>query len=600
MPEVGVSLALRRKNDLLTGRGKTKRRKGTQTRVKTRPVVKRQANSSLQLFLEGSVLYASCLVVPSLVRTVSGIANALFRDNRFLHQATAQVCSLPGLSNFQWCQNVLLGLDGSEISSTYLSAAIAPDAGISDVAIVVFLSLSMAVIRLGLVHIFVPGLDQPKRMKALVRCRSIHLLSSQYSGNGTPRPVKHHAVANARLEDLPPIPSLPGHDTEAFDMNPADDTSDDSNRGIAPRNLFCSRAALDAPPDSQGRITESDQEFDDNVDEHSVHLDLDVDPPPAVSSGLISSSSAVSLQALLEQAAPMTPRRRESVNQEDIAIFTSPKFATALFRFLYCSVSCTIALVYFLDADFWPPAVGGNGDTKNCWDLSSVGASVMESDFDHHNTVLRRFFLLQASYHFHSGAFHLFTALLLWFVSSSSKNREEEGAKFFGFIPSGMITVGNVITLFQHCFAVGLIVFLYLFSSLRRLGAIGIFSFDASSWSLHLLQLSINDSSMRLDPHWILNLRRVVVIPFFCYTRFYIFPFVIGYSALEESQDWLRQLENMLVPGVARYIHGAFVICFCLVMIINVIYFRRLMNHPHVLEALKRSRQNQPQPMQRH
>jgi hypothetical protein len=202
--------------------------------------------------------------------------------------------------------------------------------------------------------------------------------------------------------------------------------------------------------------------------------------------------------------------------------------------------------------------------------------------------------LLQASYHFQSGAFHLFTALLLWFVTSSSKNKEEESSKFFGFIPSGMITVGNIITLFQHCFAVGLITFIYLFSSLRRLGAIGIFSFDASSWSLHLLQLTINDSSQRVTPSWIRNLHRAVVIPLFCFTRFYIFPFVIGYSALEESQDWLRQLENMLVPGIAKYIHGVFVVCFCLVMIMNIIYFQRLVNHPHVSEALQRSRQDQP------
>jgi fumarate reductase subunit C len=593
MTEVGVSLALRRKNNLLTGAGKTKRRKGNQPKGQTKVSVKRQPNASLQLFLEGSVLYALCLVLPSITGAIAGIIQSFLEENRFLREATAQVCSLPGLSSFQWCQKILLGSDGSESTSTSMYAAIAPDAGISDVAIVAFLSLSMAIIRLGLVHLLVPGYDQPKRMRALVRCKSIHLLSSQYSGNGTPRPVKKDAVTNADFEIGPPIPTLPGLDINE-DKN-VGDALDFSSEGILPKSLFPSKN--NASHDDQAWITETDEcdeGWDVRPDEHDAELDMEVDLPPAVSSGLISSSSAVSFQALLEQAGTMSPRRRESVTQEDIAIFTSPKFATAVFRFFYCSVSCTIALFFFLDADFWPPAVGGSGNTKNCWDLSSVGAKIMESDFDQHNTVLRRFFLLQASYHFHSAAFHLFTALLLWFVTSSSKNKEEESSKFFGFIPSGMITVGNIITLLQHCFAVGLITFIYLFSSLRRLGAIGIFSFDASSWSLHLLQLSINDSSRRVTPCWIRNLRRSVVIPFFCYSRFYMFPFVIGYSALEESQDWLRQLENMLVPGIARYIHGVFVVCFCLVMIMNIIYFQRLVNHPHVSEALQRSRQDQP------
>jgi hypothetical protein len=253
-----------------------------------------------------------------------------------------------------------------------------------------------------------------------------------------------------------------------------------------------------------------------------------------------------------------------------------------------------IALVYFLDADFWPPAVGGRGSTKNCWDLSSVGAAVMDSDFDQRNTVLRRYFLVQASYHFHSGAFHVLAALLLWFVSSSSKNKEKTRPKFLGFIPAGMLTIQNVQSLFQHCFAVGLIAGTYLFSSLRRLGAIGMFAFDLSSLFLHLLQLCINAPlrSHRVSPSWTRILYRGLVVPAFCYSRFYVFPFVIAYSALEESQDWLRQLENMLVPGSAKIIHGVFVVSFCLLMVMNFVYVRRLIYHPHVGEALNRSKRD--------
>jgi hypothetical protein len=155
-----------------------------------------------------------------------------------------------------------------------------------------------------------------------------------------------------------------------------------------------------------------------------------------------------------------------------------------------------------------------------------------------------------------------------------------------------MWTIQNAQSLFQHLFAVGLIAGTYLFSSMRRLGAIGMFAFDISSWFLHLLQLCINApyGSRRLSPSWIRFLHRGLVIPAFCYCRFYVFPFVIYYSALEESQDWLRQLENMLVPGSAKYIHGMFVVSFCLLLVMNFVYVRRLMYHPHVSDILNRSK----------
>ena len=561
MTEVGVSLALRQKKNLLDKRLKRKERPEQQEVLPRKKIVSTKLlnskevtqNSSFQIFIEGAALYTLCLILPNLFGLLTGFIN------KFLEHHSQQ---------------------------NYFSGAIAPDAGISDVAIVGFLSLSMAIIRLMLVHFLVPGYDQPHRMKAFVRCKSVHLLSSHYTGNGTPK-INKRKVA-VQMNDtvdaaalLPPLPFLPNSDVN----------DDHSHRRLE----FKSKSSLSHNPD-----------LNHNMNDEDDNEDLFV-----VSSGLISSSSAVSLQALLQHSTPMleaqiTPRRRkkESISHKEeeqqqsqpdaveIGIFTAPKFATAVFRLFYSTLSCTIALYYFLDANFWPPAVGGKGNSKNCWDLSSVGATeFLDSDFDQHNTALRRYFLLQASYHFHSGAFHIFTALLLWFVSSSSSskqqpNKEDTSRFVFGFVPAGMITINNIKTLFQHCFAVCLITFIYLFSSLRRLGTIAMFSFDFSSWSLHLLQLCINDSSKRASPRSIRLLHKLVVIPLFCYSRFYIFPFVIGYSALEESQDWLKQLENMLVPGVARSVDGVFVISFCLIMIMNLVYFQRLLNHPHVSQSL--------------
>jgi len=385
---------------------------------------------------------------------------------------------------------------------------------------------------------------------------------------------------------------------------------------------FTSPTSLDFDDEIEtpSRIMTDELGFYKQEEDHSIPIEIEENwpskenlneddecqiPAPAVSSGLLTSGSAQNLQALLEQAAPTTSSfvlQRESLpnstkTETTERIYAAPKCATAVFRLIFCLVSCLIGFRYFWAADFWPPAVGGTGNTKNCWDLSSVGVTLMhtdfdivDSDFDSYNPVLRRYYLIQASYHFHSAAFHILTSILLWFVSKSSKRKESSTPKFLGFIEIGFFTLYNVRIFFQHIFSLVLILGTYLFSSTRRLGAIAMFSFDASSLFLHLLQLGINAPRKRTG--WsrkllILVLYRFLVVPAFCYARFYVFPFVVGYSAMEESQDWLQQLENMLMPGTAKFIHGFFVIAFLLFMGMNIVYFWRLLNHPHVIDALK-------------
>jgi len=496
------------------------------------------------------------------------------------------------LSGLQWC------LRNTQKPNSM--SVLAPDAGISDVAIVVTLCLFMAVIRLTLVHVLVPNYNQPKRLEALVRCKSIHLLSSSYPGSVTPQSsVKRKTMNLDQAGMLLAIPKLQNNQSQT-------PVTDDAEGPLKPKRLFGDSSGQEGflLYNSGHEATQPEEENDFDLgtgldvdapkpDPRHLEGEDDISTAPAVSSGLLTSSSALSFQALLHQAAHMTPvPRRDSLTHHGPSedpperIFAAPKYATACFRMLFCSASCIIALIYFKNADFWPPAVGGHGSTKNCWDLSSVGSAVMDSDFDHHNTVLRRYYLVQLSYHFHSGAFHILAALLLWFVSSKNTGRPQ--IKHFGFIPTGLWTIHNLQSLSQHCFAVGMMTFTYLFSSLRRLGVIAMFAFDLSSFFLHLLQMSINVPSgrRRISPFWINILHRAFVIPVFCYCRFYIFPFVIGYSALEESQDWLRQLENMSVPGTARYIHGIFVVSFCLLMVMTMVYARRLFYHPHVKDTV--------------
>eukprot|EP00934_Nitzschia_sp_Nitz4_P008801 Nitzschia sp. Nitz4//scaffold322_size40381//6952//8364//NITZ4_007555-RA/size40381-processed-gene-0.11-mRNA-1//1//CDS//3329547812//8791//frame0 len=458
-----------------------------------------------------------------------------------LFQMAVKACAFSWLAPLPWCQRHSQSHDTPSV--------MALDAEVSDVAIVVGLSLALAVVRLTLVHFLVPNYKDPKRLAALLRCKSIHFLSDSYDKTSAPVAVVRHPS----VPQIPPTPTSPGG----------------SLRSASEREHE-THIAVDSPDDGYCLVLGIPSEALAEEDEHDVRLDHedDVSTAPLVSAGLITSSSALSLQNLLVQA---TSPRSILPEDDDERLLDAPKYATACFRMLFCSLSTLIALLYFQSADFWPPATGGHGTTKNCWDLSSVGAMAVDADFDHRNTVLRYFYLLQLSYHFHSGAFHIVARLMLWFVSPAATPMRWS-------IPTSLL---------PHCFSVGILTATYFFSSLRRLGVIAIFAFDASSWCLHVLQMCIH--SNRCTPSLIRYLHISVVIPAFVYSRFYIFPLVIGYSALEESQDWLRQLENMWVPGTAKYLHGCFVVSFCLWMLLNVAYVWRLLQHVHVWDTLGRS-----------
>jgi hypothetical protein len=57
-----------------------------------------------------------------------------------------------------------------------------------------------------------------------------------------------------------------------------------------------------------------------------------------------------------------------------LRLFAAPRYATAIFRLVFCSLSCLWALSHFRKASYWPLWVGGsfNGHTKYCWDLSGT------------------------------------------------------------------------------------------------------------------------------------------------------------------------------------------------------------------------------------
>lgn len=633
MTEVGVSLALRHHRKLIgstDGKASEKKRKrlrsrspglstpnnengkgsihrsNYRTKNKSEGRIKGEAlpsYSSWRILFEGAALYIFCMILPNLLRTFGGLCQTIWRESTVLFLPIPRyICSHTWLLEWQVCQKYIP--DNLEKIPTN-SSVLAPDAGISDFAIVIFLSLSMAVTRVALVHFLVPNYKQPKRLEALVRCKSIHLLSSSYNGSVTPTKAMRIKSFDDQTSNILAGFQLPNLNNREYSGDEDGEVYGSPTKDLQIYKQKGNRLFPEENENESDDYSFSGMNFgpgENGNDDEIQH------PPLAVSSGLLSNTSAQNLQALLEQAAPTTSsvaiKRRESFKKSTNSettdrIFAAPKYATAVFRLIFCLVSCLIGFCYFRAADFWPPAVGGSGNTKNCWDLSSVGVTLMRTDFDivdsdveGYNPLLRRYYLIQASYHFHSAAFHILTSVLLWFVSNSSKKKESPSPRFFGIIKMGTFTLYNVRIFFQHIFSLVLILGTYLFSSTRRLGAIAMFSFDASSLFLHLLQLGINAPRRRTDgsrKSVIQIIYWCMVIPAYCYARFYVFPFIVGYSALEESQVWLQQLENLLMPGTEKFIHGFFVIAFLLFMLMNLVYFWRLLNHPHVIDALQRA-----------
>jgi heme exporter protein D len=216
--------------------------------------------------------------------------------------------------------------------------------------------------------------------------------------------------------------------------------------------------------------------------------------------------------------------------------------------------------------------VGGSGATKNCWNLK--GSPGMEEDFDELNSLLKFYYLLQASYHLHSAAFHVLTLGIMW---TRHKKRPAQ--------------LANWRSILQHSIALVLIVGSHLFASTRRLGAIGSFVLDLSSLLLHALQVFIN-APYSLDPTVVKVVHLGLVIPVFVYCRFYVWPFVVWRSAWLESKDWLQQMESTLFPGIYVAMMWVFHGLTLILLGLNMVLLKRLVNHPHLQRVYdKRRRQ---------
>lgn len=140
----------------------------------------------------------------------------------------------------------------------------------------------------------------------------------------------------------------------------------------------------------------------------------------------------------------------------------------------------------------------------------------------------------------------------------------------------------------------------FVFSGLRRLGAIGIFALEFSSAMLQLLQLCIHapSTSWLRKPQVIRIVHSYIVIPSFIYARIGIVTILVGHSAALESIDWISQLDKALGggSGIMMIFYILFNSLLFLATIMNILYLRRLLYHPqvkkitHTLTAMKHGR----------
>ena len=642
---------------------------------------KRPQNASWMALVEGATLYGLCLVVPS----VLGILISLDRIQllEITNRVQIEICKRSA-----WiCWHLFGRIEEEPKIQLTFDHFTAPDTHVSDFYVIVMLTLSIAFIRVLLVHFLVPNKLAPQQMEALVRCKSITLLSSDYKGSLTPTETPRKVIdfdefveskqGDGKSGDSLALPNLPHHGNsewespkkgdksrtqKASSFSPSGSSDHDSTGDlvglsmdtplqnekstvqvdiaemgsylhsslpIRGKKTDCEevKRGYDTPPTS-GSPTMTPQVLASQFFQESNQA-ITVDDENGFTwnhHGSTASLAAAATAALQEEgdddsehndegtsnfdrhdhrhdhrdanrlpndaASPISspPSPLKTRRRRPKRLFAAPRYATAVFRPLYCTFSCTMAWYLFKDADFWPSYVGGHGSTERCWDLSGTLALAknLDNDFDHLNTVLRRFFLVQASYHLHSGAFHVFSVLLLHYLKRSSARESAEtkatdvksaGKGLAGLFRSLVLPRAMLV----HTLSLFFLSVSYVFSSLRRLGAIAMFALDMSSWSMHLLQTCLNapDDSILSQAKVIRGVWALLVFPSFLYFRFFVWP-LLGYSATVESEQWLSQLESTLVPGSAMWFRRTFQLWMVFWISYHVLHFKRLVFHPHV------------------
>jgi len=470
-----------------------------------------------------------------------------------------------------------------------------------------FLTFLLAIVRIWFVHMLVPeGLTDTLKLEAMTRVKSTHLLCSASYTFGT---------SNSS-----------NRDNGSMDNNRNCSIINNDNRGAIVRNKLLGmydririslsqrwytlrpsvRRALDLRKASS--IYNDDRQEQQQLYPHSMSM-------PALRRTSISSSIPTTTLLSTQQ------------------IFMAPRFATATFRLLYTSISCISALVLFQSAEWWPTYVFGThpqASTRNCWDLSGSFILLDDDINDDTNNVgsrsgaLRYFFLAQVAFQLHSLCFHFVSILLLLLyggagrssaVVGCTENNSSDGNQRNNLsrkqnqqplhkqrrrrrlVSLKSSTQSYFRPMMEHIIVLALLIGAYLFSGLRRLGAVAIFNMELSSSALQLLQVCIYspEKSILRKRKVVLFVHRVLTIPTFIYCRLFVMPFVLWRSALFESHEWLEQIEKVFSLEWSRRLYALFNGSLCLIFVLNLVLFRRLLFHPHLkqIDVMERMRTSQ-------
>ena len=277
-----------------------------------------------------------------------------------------------------------------------------------------------------------------------------------------------------------------------------------------------------------------------------------------------------------------TPKDDAMVHVTTNSSSTRRSNTTVMFRLLYTMVSSVAAIWFFRSCDFWSKFVGGtNGQTIHCWDLKGgiLLDKMIDLDFDQSHSKLRYFFILEISYHLQNFTFRTLSLLT---TTNNNNNTNNKSSIVAPILEDTLQIIALVVS--------------FLFSSSRRLGAIGIFALNVSSIALNLLHICINHTAT-LTPSMIIALYRYFVVPIFLYCRLFIMPFVVWHSIAFESKTWLIQLEHGFHSNglsIALYIFANFVMF--ITISLQLVYARRLIYHPYI-QKLKKYQQQQQQPI---
>ena len=187
--DVGVAVALRRaqrQQQALSHQQPVSAKSTQNRRRRQRP---RQPRCWWHDLGIGLSLYLTCIYLPSFYNTFSY------------------------LYNYIWCP----------LAKSFCKELLGGDAAWTDVGIIFVVSLSLAMIRIAAIQRLV-DMPSPHHVEAMVRCKSIHLLSSAYPQSLTPTQAprstdthgtkRHERFFNANFDLAPPLPSLTGGDRD--------------------------------------------------------------------------------------------------------------------------------------------------------------------------------------------------------------------------------------------------------------------------------------------------------------------------------------------------------------------------------------------------